>query len=152
MHELVQVLVNNRKLDSQDKITVFLEALRQIETERKPELLPELLKVFDDGTTHFPPMQALQTYVESFELDVWLVHLLKNTREMLGQARRWTIEFYAHILNSDEDRQRLKSLYRDVDEENKLLMREVLESIYTEGHLDRNSRKEIYTKVQDVLE
>ncbi|MEQ8672769.1 MAG: Imm30 family immunity protein [Aggregatilineales bacterium] len=127
---LVQVLIDNRLMQTQEEVDRFLFALDNLgrwkSTHLNPNLLEMLFTVFDDQTTHIPPMQTLVGYVESYDLKLLIKTLFKVTPEMLNQGSWWLEHFCVHLLNTQEHRVIMQLEYAALDDNHRRAVKTLL--------------------------
>jgi hypothetical protein len=149
----VEGLRTNNRLKTDMEINEFSVALDKIKADRDVNLISELLLVFDDRSVHIPPMQSLQTYIESFEEHLWIPKLIQQTPQMVVNAAEWTEGFYAHILNSQTARTFLRVYYRSlVDAQLRRQIEVVLKQVPRGSFLSKEIKIDLQRKVSEVIE
>jgi len=108
MASLVDILVENRRLQTDEAFAAYENALRElIEAPKNPLLLSDLLLAFCDSVAPLDVedhtmMWSLVYYVESFEIVYYIDSLIKVTPTLLLDAKQWLEILYVAILNSDD--------------------------------------------------
>ena len=100
-----------RLLQTVEDCEAFEDALAELaEGDLDPALLPALLECFDDRaqTTQPELMWQLLHLVESFEMEAYLLALIKKTSYLQEYAPDWLLTLWARTLNGDEARTRLQ--------------------------------------------
>ena len=90
---LLEVLHKNRNMASYDEQLRFIEAVKSL----KPQdttLLPELFYLFYDNDEEDTALKYLASYIDGFDLEVVIQHLVQVTPALIGTARTWLTSFY----------------------------------------------------------
>ncbi len=98
---LLEVLHKNRNMASYDEQLRFIEAVKSL----KPQdttLLPELFYLFYDNDEEDTAFKYLASYIDGFDLEVVIQHLVQVTPALIGTARTWLTSFYFIGLSNTE--------------------------------------------------
>ncbi|MBI1256914.1 MAG: hypothetical protein GC204_05545 [Chloroflexi bacterium] len=127
--ELVEILIRNRQLQSEDAFEAYVDALNVIRQAPKDSaLLPRLILAFCDSED-YQAYWALFHYVESFPREDYLSALIQATPHLLADAQEWLRRMYLRILNSDGYRAALKTRLSEATPFQRSAVREILEQI-----------------------
>lgn len=154
---LLEILYQNRHMDSEEEIRIFEDTLAQIASNPHDiSLLPGLLRVFDDFTTHHNVMWSLLHYIESFGEEfgyrVYIKHVTEFDLGRLSDVEFWIGALFMRVINVEESRQELKLVYAELPEVRQQAIRQVLKPFVEKsavGSKDKlQRRKEL---IDDVI-
>jgi hypothetical protein len=139
--ELLDAANASRRIRTKAEVAVFEQALAGLARQAAAEpdqhgvVLPGLLLLFDDDCVHFEVMWGLVHMVEDgrlFELDDYLVALIKVLPQLLSQAQEWALLLHYRILNGDQARDRYRELVRDATPSERAVVCQTLQRIATQ--------------------
>jgi len=110
IQDLIQQLYKNRKITTDKEFRLFQGAIEKLANHKLTiDLIPQLLKVFDDTCEHYEVMYGLVHLIEDFEYD-YIQPLVTHTSSLYLHAKRWLETFYIRILNDEESTLRLRNI------------------------------------------
>lgn len=98
---LLEVLHNNRNMANYDEQLRFIEAVKSLKP-RDTTLLPELFYLFYDNDEEDTALKYLASYIDGFDLELVIQHLVQVTPTLIGSAREWLTSFYIIGLSHTE--------------------------------------------------
>ncbi|MBI1256913.1 MAG: hypothetical protein GC204_05540 [Chloroflexi bacterium] len=150
MTSLIDILVENRKLQSDEAFIAYENALRElIKAPKKPRELPRLIFAFCDVEDH-EGMWPLLHFIESFPVEDYLSALVEVTPQLPSDGREWWRRLYRRILRSEQYRQYLKTILPNFSQQHQNSVRAILEHI-SENVRDPELREEFEQNVAFVL-
>lgn len=134
---LVETLHQNRLMNTEEEIELFERTLGQIASNPQDlELLPSLLDVFDDNTTHQNVMWTLlhyiETFAEAFSVKEYVQVLMEFDPILLSSAEEWLGTLLIRSLNAENYRQEMKAIFPTLPEKNQEALRKVLKPLQEE--------------------
>ena len=150
MASLVDILVENRRLETDEAFIAYENALRQlIVAPKNPRDLPWLIFAFCDVEDH-EGMWSLLHFIESFSMEDYLSALVDVTPQLPADGQEWWRRLYRGILRSDKDRQYLKMILQNMSEQHRNSVRAILQDIPNDVR-DPELREEFEQNVAFVL-
>ncbi len=143
--ELVEILIANRQLQTEEAFEAYIDALNAIrQAPKNPVLLPRLICALCDGED-YQAYWALFHYVESFPREDYISALIQVTPHLAPDAQEWLRRMYLRILNADGYRVYLKARLREATPMQRAAVREILEQIpdYTGDDLRENFAEKV---------
>ena len=125
-NEIIENLKSSRNLSNRYETVNFYKAIDALEHNPQPDLIEEMFLVFTDDVDEFHGLQSLQTHIESYPADIFILALTRTTRQLSVQAPEWLDLFYLSILNNDEDVPQLKKHYSQMNSTLQNLVRNAL--------------------------
>lgn len=97
----LEVLYNNRNMANYDEQLRFIEAVKHLKP-RDTTLLPDLFYLFYDNDEEDTALQYLASYIDGFDLELVIQHLVQVTPALIGTAHDWLTSFYFIGLSQTE--------------------------------------------------
>src|SRR4051812_35904887 len=100
MNKNIQILLNNRELDTPQKVKAFDETLGEMSDDLDPESLSDMFRVLSDKTEQHEVMFGVIHYIEEYEPENIVNALLDSIEYLRANANEWLKIIFYRILNS----------------------------------------------------
>lgn len=147
----LSVLEANKKLETQQQVENFEEALSHLAEKSDPAVVRDLFLIFDDDAVKFEVLWGLVHFIETFETRPVLDALTDVTPSLMFSASEWLRIFYTRILNHDESRMYLRDLMSTLSQPRKQAIRQVMNTILQTKLSSQDLNEQLKAKVQFVL-
>ncbi len=129
MESLADILIQNRRLETDEAFVAYEDALNRLRTVPKHEQdLPKLISAFCDVEDH-EGMWSLLHLVESFPMEDYLPALVAVTPQLMADARAWLDTLYVRIVNGEPCRLYLRTMLPSLSPLQQTCIRQILEHL-----------------------
>ena len=131
--ELINIMMQNRLMQSKEEVVAFDEALSTLDVEHNPKILSTVFLVFDDACEHEEIMWGLTHYVETFSTEIEAQALFEALPEMIDVAQEWSEIILGRLIASEKDRLYIKTLISTLSPDVKEKVFQCLKRLSTHG-------------------
>jgi hypothetical protein len=150
--ELVAILEANQLQNSDASYPAFADAmLGLVQAEPQEELLPRLLRLFNDNTPFNPAMATLLSYIDSYDKALRIEKQVEDIDYFLAHSHTYLDILFLGLLFLETSREYLKQKYKMETIGTRAKIFEVFKLAFKEFHLDEEHASLYRTELVEVF-